>query len=81
MVEALNVNNARLYLLDIGTEVGSAQADAESFAQKNPGVFVARAADSNSMYYRSFFEVCRTKRKLGGRFPAICVLDGKCDPI
>ena len=81
MLEALNVKNARLYLLDMGTEVGSAPADAEHFAKKKPGVFVARAAGNNDIYYRLFFEVCRTKGKPGGRFPAICVLDSKCNPI
>ena len=63
MLESLNVERANLYLLDMGKQVGSEQADAERFAGKNPGVFVARAADSSDIYYRLFLEVCRTKGK------------------
>ena len=81
MLESLNVECANLYLLDMGKQVGNEQADAEHFAEKNPGVFVARAADCSDIYYRLFFEVCRTKGKTGGRFPAICVLDSKYKPI
>lgn len=51
MLESLNAERANLYLLDMGKQVGSEQADAERFAGKNPGVFVARAADSSDIYY------------------------------
>lgn len=81
MLESLNVERANLYLLDMGNKVRNDQADAKRFAEKNPGVFVARAVDSNDIYYKLFFEVCRTKGKTGGRFPAICVLDSNCKPI
>lgn len=81
MLKSLNVEHANLYLLDMGKNVGNERADAERFAEKNPGVFVARAADNNDVYYRLFFEVCRTRGKTGGRFPAICILDNECVPV
>lgn len=81
MLESLNVAHTKLYLLDMGKKVGNERADAERFAEKNPGVFVARAADNSDIYYRLFFEVCHTRGKPGGRFPAICVLDDNCIPI
>lgn len=81
LLESLNAAHVKLYLLDMGKEVGNERTDAECFAERNPSVLVARAADSSDVYYRLFFEVCRTRGKAGGRLPAICVLDSRCKPI